>query len=115
MALNTERLEELASIIERQNPDTFNMAYWDCGSSACIGGWCERLYPDHGSAFEALTVDETGRIDDPILNLLFYPGEDRPGMTRRMSEAAWASTPAQAAKVIRNLITTGKVDWSIIL
>lgn len=88
----------------------------ECGTVCCIAGLTQAIWPEEFKdkylfirAAEVLGISDEkfyGRstLDDDE-NSLFYP--------RKVDN--WDKiTPAQAAKVIRNLIATGEVDWSII-
>jgi len=112
--MNTERLEALAAKIETMphvnawNPSTsgFNMKRWrareDCGTVCCIGGTADVMRKARTSSEE-----RTGKwlgLDALTSNRLFYPYA-----VRDFSSI----TPAHAAAVIRNLIKTGEVDWSV--
>lgn len=116
-----ERLLELANIIERAelvkrdigfNMSTFERArsYEDmtghkCGTTACIAGWT--------------TLYETGQANPPNIS-----GKARDILELTAAEASrlfYASghndtldtiTQAKAVAVIRNLATTGKVEWA---
>lgn len=78
----------------------------NCGTTACIGGWAAALGGEEGTIGNAwsdkevrewMGLPETGAY----WSLCYaYPTE--------------SITPKQAARVIRNLIATGSVDWSIL-
>lgn len=130
--MNIENLTLLAEKLEQLPPDKFSMRHWECGSVACIGGWTDRWFPETKDAYEALGLDGpcvwtgTGRQ-------LFYPStticpelrasgiKDAYGsypenaLYRRIWNEDQDLPPADAAKVVRNLIATGKVDWSVLL
>lgn len=118
--LNADRLLTLASHIEKMPEGYaadyvtgFDMNQWRaefcspkakdplhaCGTVSCIGGTAEILFG--GSAFDVLGASSDQDYD--TLKRLFYPPlNDSPG---------WEATPAQAARVIRHLVETGKVEW----
>lgn len=67
--MNRERLTILRDHIATIPAKQFDMADWDCGTAACIGGWCERLWPeDTASESLGLTVRQE--------NALFYVQRD---------------------------------------
>lgn len=122
--MNINRLLELATAIELMphtdaaNPfgrDTeplkgFNMGVWRCGSVGCIGGWTNYLYPPADGRSTSFDAASQLGLDDVTADELFFPGE----------AAGWNGrwdytdvTPAMAATVIRNLVDTGRVDWSL--
>lgn len=127
--MNIENLTILAEKLERLPTMHFSMRDWDCGTAACIGGWTNRWFPDAESAYEALGL-ENGDNWEGTGRQLFYPGpgncpelrvdpDDR-GRGNDLYDRIWAECghpdlpPADAAKVVRNLIATGKVDWSVL-
>ena len=114
--MNLERLEKLAATIEkaphvdetyRGRARGFNMDTWRCKSVACIGGWTEWLWPKAGRGWGIERVAGLLDIDRPQARELCYPGD-------QIEVRYCLITPAQAAKVLRNLIQTGQVDWQII-
>lgn len=116
--MNTDRIRQLADIIERQphTPITaesgFNMDNWthDCGTPACICGWANSVQNELNGTEH--------RIGSPMharnwLGLTTEQGEDlfRPF---GIDNLLWDSiTPTHAAAVLRHLADTGKVDWSV--
>lgn len=40
--MNIPLLEKIAEVIEAQ-PELFDMGYWHCETTHCIGGWAQRL------------------------------------------------------------------------
>lgn len=127
--LNADKLLALAHAIELMEHGSyfdrvpgFDMRVWsedwcfpnlphDCGTASCIGGTAEVYFelPNAVSVYTFLTdVEEEQAIPDKdyeTLHSLFYPPE---------SGGYWGATPEDAAKVIRHLVATGTVDWSII-
>lgn len=120
--MNTERILQVAAEIEamphavvREDPDLefdlefenagFNMLMWNdaepCGTVCCIGG---HIAPTGGDRLKQV-ADQLGLTLDTA-DLLCYP---------ILPTDDWGRiTPAQAARVLRHLAETGKVDWSII-
>jgi hypothetical protein len=99
--MNIRNLTKLKNFLETLEPARFDMRQWsdgdlihDCGTTGCIGGWTEALWPDRGAM---LTLDLT---DQEAVALFFPPS----GPTR-------VATPKQAAAVIDHLIETGEVKW----
>lgn len=132
--MNITNLTLLAEKLEQLPPAEFSMKDWECGSVACIGGWTNRWFPEIESAYDALGLHGPGHTDGTGRRL-FYPSpticpELRASevMTagglypaNALYNRIWGEDghpelpPADAAKVVRNLIATGKVDWSVLL
>jgi hypothetical protein len=78
----------------------FNMMEWDCGSAACLGGWCEHIaerdfphpYPGEG------------------IRGLFYPDDEEGPQSANYDYDA--ITTEQAATALRNYLTTGRPRWA---
>ena len=120
--MNIERLEQLATAIEQEADGIkLNMNYWyseaepdypaydwsntPCGTIACIGGMADHLFSAKGP--NETTTEETAKnlgLTDRQANMLFFG----------YSDAFLPVSPAGAAKVIRHLIATGEVDWTIL-
>jgi hypothetical protein len=122
--MNIERLLELAAAIELiphtylANPfgrDTvplkaFSMSVWRCDTIGCIGGWTNYLYPPaDGRSISREAASKLG-LDEVTADQLFFPGMES-GWNPQWEYAD--VTPAMAAMVIRNLVDTGTVDWSL--
>jgi hypothetical protein len=127
------RLIEVAEWLERGGDEyrgvaRFDMRCWKeeaaCGTVCCIGGALQmfnrellrekvraKMYaPDYldSEDLEILLDEHVPAIiglSEEEADLLFYPA---PGLRDR----AWRAKPQQAAKVIRHLLATGKVDWN---
>lgn len=120
--MNTERILQVAAeieamphAVEREDPDLefdlefenagFNMLTWNdaepCGTVCCIGGHIAPTGNDKLTQVAqqlGISIDTADLLCHPLL-----PVYD------------WGRiTPAQAARVLRHLAETGKVDWSII-
>lgn len=84
----------------------FNMTDFDCGTTACIAGWCDVLYQ---TKF-ARKMDKFGRPGSKHCNLedLFFA---------RGAEAIDFEdiTPKQAAMALRNYLSTGKPHWGMVV
>lgn len=127
--LNADKLLVLADAIEVMEHGSyfdqlpgFDMHVWnedwcdadlpnDCGTASCIGGTAQVLFGLDTATevylFLSDTEDDQGVVDEDWTTLhdLFFPHE---------GHIYWNATPEQAAKVIRHLVATGKVEWSIL-
>lgn len=129
--MNIERLSEIATWLEAGAPHeeggmAFNMNYVyltqedairfersydlpkDCGSVACIAGTAVAWYNPYylTNYCEGFAADVLG-LSEEEGDMLFYPwdhydGDGQPDLS-----------PKSVAKVIRNLIKTGEVDWHV--
>lgn len=99
--LERDELEYLPANITPQIPNGFNMQKigrkYNCGTAACILGWCrivggEELFNDANNYVKA-----TSQAFE-----LFMFGDSRRGSV----------TPAQAAQALRSYLTTGAPDWA---
>lgn len=130
--MNKERILTLADIIEAQ-PHTgvdaekgFNMnsiLHNYCNTPCCIAGWAvweaqgrpervDRYKYETGleiPAAEYLEMPLDPQHDCGSAMRLFYPDDDEIN-DRNYQDLQ----PSEAAKVLRHLAETGKVDWSII-
>ena len=121
----------------KPNQKNFNLEVtansdYDCGTVACIGGWCWLLNKEEPVATENGLIfyddNATNRAIDFVssrqgkLEELFYPpfelfaadaGEDSEegDFWRELSNSYKKVTPAQAAKAIRNFVENGDADW----
>lgn len=105
---------------------------YNCGTVACIGGWCWLLNKEEPVATEdgSIIYDDnaTERANYYVLsqreklNELFYPpfgryfadaesGSEDEDFWRGLSDSYTSVTPAQAAKAIRNFLKNGDADW----
>lgn len=121
--MNVENIRKLADIIEQPKSDGlnlgFNMRWWNeetklltrnaraqysdgCGTVACIGGTINVL-AGHASSRDSFAAAQWLGVDGDDAIALFYPVDAR----------VWRATRSQAAKVLRHLADTGKVDWSV--
>ena len=90
--------------VERDNFG-FNMGYWTCtgtkcASVGCIGGAAQVMFKRDVSTALGITLDERQELCYPTLAHLNLYYND--------------ITPAMAAKVLRNLALTGRIDWSVV-
>jgi hypothetical protein len=100
--MNKERLEKLAAHIEKLPREKFDMDQL-CGTPCCIAGYVMKI-----------TKNSTrGGVLHPAADWLglSYPGGEGRQLFVPALDRAYRATPKQAAKVIRNLIKTGKVEW----
>jgi hypothetical protein len=80
-----------ANTKKKKVPNGFNMVHWDCPTSACFGGWMERL--GCASSLDRRKFDE-----------LYYPNASgRP--------SAYDAKTGQAAFALRSFLRTGKPQW----
>ena len=105
---------------------------YNCGTVACIGGWCWLMNKEEPVATEdgSIIYDDNAieRADYYVhsqrgkLNELFYPpfgryfadaesGSEDEDFWRVLSDSYISVTPAQAAKAIRNFLKNGDADW----
>jgi len=124
-------------IAPQPNQKNFNLevsanSVYNCGTVACIGGWCWLLNKEEPVATEdgsiIYDVGALERADYYVhsqrekLNELFYPpfgryfadaesGSEDEDFWRVLSDCYTSVTPAQAAKAIRNFLKNGDADW----
>lgn len=80
----------------------FDMRYWHCGTSACLGGWVENLFFDGKNTSSDVVGAKVG-LDDEQSWKLFYPtGVSLASITRDCAVA-----------VLDNYLATGEIDWSV--
>lgn len=105
---------------------------YDCGTVACIGGWCWLLNKEEPVVTEDGSIiydeDSIERADYYVHSQrsnvyeLFYPpfstyhadsesGSEEEAFWDDLSCSYKSVTPAQAAKAIRNFVKTGNPDW----
>lgn len=133
--MNKERLELLAQALDRgflpdKGDDSdlgFNMHFYrmgseefddklyfdgvkldnsghQCQTAGCLAGWTAAMFGYCGINFYEFAKNALD-ISDEIALSLMHP----------YSDEAWLATPQQAAKVIRELIKTGVVNWTGVL
>jgi hypothetical protein len=106
---------------ERVNESVLKEAVKDCGTVACIAGWAATLAtPDQKLIFvSGASVQQTAEdwleLDKAEAVMLFIPWSasyyaDRSKYKRNSNTI----TAGEAARVVRHLAETGKVDWSVI-
>lgn len=102
--MNTERILHIADLIEKLEPQQFDMSDYiytaECGTVACIAGWTYLTYGGCGDPYSE--ARNLLGLDEDRADALFLPyGCD------------WEDiTPAHAAQTLRKLAETGEVDWS---
>ena len=80
------------------------MALWgdkylpDCGTPACIGGWCKQIIGRRITEY----------FFNSALEALFYPNSERPPEDYDYE----AITPEQAARALRSYLTRGAPNWA---
>lgn len=115
--MNVENINKVADAIEQRSiPNLgFNMQSWrsndrdlrydktghKCGTTACVGGWCEAVFFGGEDTCEA-EIRKVLDISYDQSEELFY------GMGVAMD-----ATPAQAVRTLRHLAATGKVRWDL--
>lgn len=108
--LRVDRILMLADEIERPTKGMgFNMEFWmptetSCGTACCIGGHANLMFggPVNGS-FD-VTGDLLGLTKEQTVNLFTPYGWH---FERKLNDRP------RAARVLRHLASTGKVDWSV--
>lgn len=136
--MNIERLNILADYIEKQMPETrvFNMAVFGdfvrsddhpCKTAACIGGHAVMLFGDAPdgwtkpdslpaamSRVEAWVGDPGGAkcIGELAADLLGLKPAAAAGLFLPHGIFLPDITPSDAARTLRHLARTGRVDWS---
>tara|TARA_R110002153_G_scaffold274298_2_gene448221 strand:- start:36546 stop:36908 length:363 start_codon:yes stop_codon:yes gene_type:complete len=118
--MNPKRILQLADYLEALPEDEFNMRRWVCGTTACIGGHCERMVmgskiiPDSSHYFvlsnrklpcAKIYLELTDEQEDD----LFYPRIDHNGLTGDLNSI----TLPMAIKTLRNFAATGNIKWSV--
>ncbi len=132
--MNKENIEILAKVIEEQKPGDyvdysgFNMAalLHSCGSPMCIAGfaaWLKQGKPDtvNRNPYSLWEVEDAAAAflgfgpfsDDAVFAHPLYPLFYPPGNVEEGANSYYGATPAQAARVLRHLGKTGKVDWKV--
>lgn len=125
--MNKERLEALASHIEKLAPHhcdadagegcfTMSTYFYSCGSPACIAGHCVAL-------FEPELFTKTV-IENPVDNsIVLHQAKNLLGLSFGTAQRLFRMvgtqrtyleiTPTGAAKVLRHLARTGNVNWGL--
>jgi hypothetical protein len=104
----TNRILQLADFIENLPPENYKQSSFTSGPAHCICGWImERLgREDYSNVHQA----------SDYLGLNYYQGEEL-FCGAPILGPNWNSTKVptnlDAARVLRHLAITGKVDWSI--
>lgn len=115
--MNAERILKLADVIEaapkqgiptsgaRKPITAFNMGSWHCGTVGCIAGWAHQTFGDGNYGVNICrAAEEHLDLNEHDAGELFIPATDN---------SLDDIVPSQAAKVLRHLAATGKVDWSV--
>lgn len=101
-----DRMIRLRNFLATLPPEQFDMETWgdtcECGTPACIGGWCERLFSPDRSIFEWEAGALIGLSKADAFDL-FFP----------ISQEPYSSTTAQAVQVLDHYLATGEIDWSV--
>tara|TARA_R110000737_G_scaffold4011_1_gene13218 strand:+ start:874 stop:1230 length:357 start_codon:yes stop_codon:yes gene_type:complete len=118
MTIDVEKLTVVAEWLESGAPHvdsnggvyTFDMEAWNdqtgshCGSAMCIGGALEQFFGQGADKEVGLGNHMEG---NNLADKLFFPWQ------YSNWEKVETNDPVLAARVIRNLIVTGNVDWGI--
>jgi hypothetical protein len=122
--MNIGNILKVADAIEQASvPNVgFNMTAWiseaspempdrsgrNCGTVACVAGWATIVALGRETDDSPWDVGQSFlELDAPTAGDLFLPNYD----TEDKRHAMTSATPADAARVLRNLAITGKVDW----
>lgn len=100
-----DRLIRLRDIFTTLDPTQFAMHEWECGTTACIGGWIDRVWPSPpGDARSLEAAGELLGLDGSASWSLFIGagGLDYDDIT-----------PTTIVAVLDHLLLTGKVDWAV--
>lgn len=121
--MNKERILTLASIIEQQPhvaagaPAGFclNTFFHFCGTPSCIAGYAIAQARREGFTFQPnLSYTERAAkylgLGNSVAFYLCIPPQGPEYLSHQYADV----TPAMAAKVLRHLADTGRVDWSIV-
>lgn len=94
--------------------------YPDCGTVMCIGGAVMQFLNEDDvslfSNYQKIMEERAGKalgMESKDSYNLFYPWHSETFNHAKFSD--YDLTPANCAKVIRNLIATGEVDWGVIV
>lgn len=97
--------------VQEEYENVLNWMPGDCGGAMCIGGAAEEFF---GTDEECLKHESGTSFGAKLLSLtyedankLFFPWEE-------FTIDDFQITPEKAAQVVRHLIKTGEVDWSIL-
>lgn len=119
--MNSEKILQLAAHIEQLDPSRFDMDLFgysedgrrlekagelihNCGTCGCIAGWANALFAPDEEPDNELMAGEVLGLNSYDYSRLFFP---------RDLNVPWdVITPAQAAAVLRNLVETGRVEWT---
>lgn len=108
-----QHVEDVYLDFDTQRP-TFNMNHtasrdYDCGTVACIGGWCSLV--EQGADLNKITAKQVNVADDYVtsatdsLRDLYFPPAD----------IVYESVkPEQAKEAITNFLKTGDPQWDTI-
>ena len=115
-----ERIAYLSAFLRDLPEQKFNMTTWaqradadsknahlairdmECGTTACIGGWTNTLWPQEWRLWDSTrAMDTLGLTLDQGQELFFGAGTQ------------FSITSSQAADVLDHYLATGEVDWSV--
>lgn len=78
----------------------FDYKNWNCGTSACIGGWLEALFGRIAYQLEVL-AEKVGLLPEEAEVLFFHGFQDYDR----------GPTTVMAASCVRHMLATGEVNW----
>lgn len=86
-----------------------------CGTSACIAGWAVALGSEKVKVVRDLVVLNSAEpIEEEAVDLLSMPFHDAHRLFYPDTGVLWGDiTRKQAANVLKHLLKTGAVDWSV--
>jgi hypothetical protein len=92
----------------------FNMSDFNCGTTACIAGWCDLL---HGTQFVKRCAGSWTNRPGRRRNLqdLFHAEDDDYSADDNEWIYLEEITTAQAAAALRNYLTSGKARWGEVM
>ena len=128
-AMNRERILHLAETIEKQEfvpinegcdaASGFNMSHWfyPCGAPACIAGWAIFLFPAQIQlSYDGDHIYRAARllgISNSMGTRLFEPRFMHADVGILIPGSPGFITARHAAAVLRHLVETGEVDWTV--
>lgn len=120
--MNKERILDLADFLENEVSDKhFSMHNWVCGTTACIGGWCEARQKGAAPGDYLGSLDFSGPeaaeaylgLTDEQEQLLFYPSEDEAWCAQCDPLEPDFISRTRAIATLRHLAETGEVNWNV--
>jgi hypothetical protein len=144
--IHTDAQSDLGDNPPKPNQRNFNLEIsaqtdYDCGTVACIGGWCwllnkempvstpvaDQIFYSVDAADRANQFIHGAKYQDQNLHELFYPpfgsyareaeesGSDKWQFWEDLDNSFSGVTTEQAAKAIRNYLKDGNPDWRSVM